>query len=421
MSAPPYRNCAAICGALLASASANALELRAALPSGGAVTCEFVTAEHSAIGIMLTCSGAPAIPDTAIVAALTGKVVYLEGADGEPQELTLGEGGFTLAPAPVREIPGTRNEPPVANADEADAPAGGAVVTIPVLQNDTDPELDFLTVNVLEPVGTPLGTAAVAVDSRSVQYTPPADIGTETAIIDRFQYQAADNHGGISDWANIAVTVKSAPPPPPPDACHPATGGDCLGQRADGQWVTLEQEMAGLVTGNLYIPNIESPKVVVYDRLGRESYWGCGPRPAAAVRPVGNCNYKYSLERDLTYVARFPLNAGQIPGASIVIKSDNLDAHFSYLFAVSTSPAELINGQSDGSPRCEVVAPVAGVTFSGPIRLGTRLLSAGCELLDRTATYTGRNHLYVKFKAVDAGGTDECSTGKPCRLYLNAW
>jgi hypothetical protein len=418
MSAPPYRNCAAICGALLASASANALELRAALPSGGAVTCEFVTAEHSAIGIMLTCSGAPAIPDTAIVAALTGKVVYLEGADGEPQELTLGEGGFTLAPAPVREIPGTRNEPPVANADEADAPAGGAVVTIPVLQNDTDPELDFLTVNVLEPVGTPLGTAAVAVDSRSVQYTPPADIGTETAIIDRFQYKAADNHGGISDWANIAVTVKSAPP----DACHPATGGDCLGQRADGQWVTREQELAGEVTGTLYIPSISSPRVVIYDRLARESYWGCGPRAAAAVHPIDKCNYQQSLELGLTYAARFPMrDDGIVPGVMAAIKTYNLNVHKNYLFGLSAAPVELEQGQPNLTPGCEVINPRSDMTFSAPIRIGSRVLSAGCDLLDQSIPRPGVKHLYVSFKPVSAGGDNECSTSKPCRLYLNVW
>jgi len=397
------------------------LELRAALPSGGAVTCEFITAEHSAIGVKLSCSGAPAIPDTAIVAALTGKVVYLEGADGEPQELTLGEGGFTLAPAPVREVPGTRNEPPVAHDDEADATAGGAVVTIPVLQNDTDAELDFLTVGDLEPVGTPLGTAAAAFDNRSVQYTPPADIGTETAIIDRFQYQAADNHGGISGWANIAVTVTSAPPPPPPDACHPATGGDCLGQRADGQWVTLAQELAGEVTGTLYIPNISSPRVVVYDRLGRESHWGCGPLAAPAVYPIGSCNYKHTLQRDLTYAVRFPLNSGTIPGTTVTINQRNLNVHPSYIFAVSTAPTELIQGRSGGIPGCEMLKPTSGVTFGGPIRLGTTVLTPGCELLDRMQTYTGRNHLYAKFKAVSAGGDNECSTAKPCRQYVRAW
>jgi hypothetical protein len=420
MSAPPYRNCAAICGALLASASANALELRAALPSGGAVTCEFVTAEHSAIGIMLTCSGAPAIPDTAIVAALTGKVVYLEGADGEPQELTLGEGGFTLAPAPVREVPGTRNEPPVANADEADAPAGGAVVTIPVLQNDTDPELDFLTVNVLEPVGTPLGTAAVAVDSRSVQYTPPADLGTETAIIDRFQYKAADNHGGISDWANIAVTVKSAPPPPPPDACHPATGGDCLGQRADGQWVTREQELAGAVSGNLYIPSIASPRVIVFDTQGKETYWGCGPRVAPGVRPKSNCDYSHSLELGMTYAVRLPISAGRIPGSSVKFEGDILNVHPSYLFAVGTEPRQLLQGQSGGVPRCEVIDPADRATFSGPVQLGA-FSAPGCELIDRAATYPGRSHIYAMFKPVNAGGNNQCSAAKPCRLYLRAW
>jgi hypothetical protein len=43
------------------------------------------------------------------------------------------------------------------------------------------------------------------------------------------------------------------------------------------------------------------------------------------------------------------------------------------------------------------------------------------DVVDRTATYPNRNHIYALFKPVSAGGSNECTTEKPCRLYLRAW
>lgn len=86
------------------------------------------------------------------------------------------------------------NYPPVAVSDIANLPfSGGGSVTIDVLANDTDPEMDALTVvSVTTPEN---GTASVSADGKKVIYTSNAGF---TGASDYFTYTMSDGNGNTS-------------------------------------------------------------------------------------------------------------------------------------------------------------------------------------------------------------------------------
>lgn len=99
------------------------------------------------------------------------------------------------------------NNPPVANADAYQMMQGGTLSVGPtgVLANDTDADGNPLTAISAYPAGFAFNLAA----DGSFTYTPPATF-TGTAS---FQYQAADNQGGISAPGTVNITVQANRPP----------------------------------------------------------------------------------------------------------------------------------------------------------------------------------------------------------------
>jgi hypothetical protein len=95
--------------------------------------------------------------------------------------------------------------PPVAADDAASTPVDAAV-TVPVLDNDTDPNGDPMTVtNLTQPAD---GTAQTNPD-QTITYTP----NTGFAGTDTFTYTANDGQAH-SNVATVTVTVADPPPPP---------------------------------------------------------------------------------------------------------------------------------------------------------------------------------------------------------------
>jgi CshA-type fibril repeat protein len=103
------------------------------------------------------------------------------------------------------------NQPPVAVSDRETIPAGGTA-TIPVLQNDSDPDnnLDPTSVSVIG--GPTNGTVTVNPDG-SITYTP--DLGFTGSDI--FTYQVCDSgNPTLCATASVVITVQAGPTPPPP-------------------------------------------------------------------------------------------------------------------------------------------------------------------------------------------------------------
>ncbi|MCB9137793.1 MAG: Ig-like domain-containing protein [Caldilineaceae bacterium] len=89
------------------------------------------------------------------------------------------------------------NQLPIA-VDDTGTTEQGMPITIPVLENDSDPDGDTLSI---EAVTAPANGQAVIEDS-SIRYTPSSDFVGE----ERFTYTATDSKGG-QDQATIAITV----------------------------------------------------------------------------------------------------------------------------------------------------------------------------------------------------------------------
>ncbi|OWY21537.1 hypothetical protein C7N43_08610, partial [Sphingobacteriales bacterium UPWRP_1] len=98
------------------------------------------------------------------------------------------------------------NSPPVANPDVA-ATEPGIPVTIPVLNNDTDPNGDTVSIVAID---TPPGNGFVFINADgTITYNPdPGFTGTDT-----FSYQITD--GELTDIGVVVVTVEELPNQPP--------------------------------------------------------------------------------------------------------------------------------------------------------------------------------------------------------------
>ncbi|MDT7855729.1 Ig-like domain-containing protein [Rubrivirga sp. S365] len=108
-------------------------------------------------------------------------------------------GGVASEPVTVTIRVGGENDPPVAQPDAATT-AEDTPVTIAVLDNDTDPDGDPLSVaSVVQPSN---GTATISPDGTTVVYTPNLNFNGA----DAFSYAASDGSGETSS-ASVSVTV----------------------------------------------------------------------------------------------------------------------------------------------------------------------------------------------------------------------
>ena len=109
------------------------------------------------------------------------------------------------------------NDPPVAAGDSAEVADGGDV-TVAVLANDSDPELDALTITAVTHGAN--GTVTINPDDTATY----AHNGSET-LADTFTYTIGDGNGGTAT-ADVSITVKRANNPPaiglPPGVSAPS-------------------------------------------------------------------------------------------------------------------------------------------------------------------------------------------------------
>ncbi len=111
---------------------------------------------------------------------------------------------------------GPPNQPPTANNDPNGSTDEDNPVTIAVLANDSDPDLDPLTVTGVDTTGTQ-GQVSVNPDG-TVDYDPGAAfqfLGQGESATDSFAYSISDGRGG-ADSATVTVTVDGLDEPPGP-------------------------------------------------------------------------------------------------------------------------------------------------------------------------------------------------------------
>ena len=183
------------------------------------------TSEDTSVGINVIANDSDADGDSLTVSGNTqgsnGSVVCagvsctytpaanFNGSDSFSYTASDGNGGTDSATVSV--TVSAVNDPPTAVADSASTQEGQQV-TISVLNNDSDPDGDSLT---LQSVGSASNGTASKVGNQ-VSYTPNGGFtGT-----DNFSYTASDGNGG-TDTANVTVTV--TPSNSPPNAVNDST------------------------------------------------------------------------------------------------------------------------------------------------------------------------------------------------------
>jgi Bacterial Ig domain len=130
------------------------------------------------------------------------------GADGFNYSVSDGIGGSDSGKATITVSANQINLPPTVNDNQYSVNDGDTLsVDAPgVLENDTDPNGDSLTVTSIAPAaGSAGGMFDLAADG-SFTYEPPS--GATCGVLDEFTYRVTDGHGG-ADTGIVAVSIAS--------------------------------------------------------------------------------------------------------------------------------------------------------------------------------------------------------------------
>ena len=188
--------------------------------------------------------------------------------DGIPDSVDQNNGGFGDIPSddlPDEDgdgIPDFQDlsSPPVAEDDNVTVPAN-AILNIKVLDNDTDPNGDPLSLLEFDSTSAQGGT--VTLDGNTLLYTPAANF----TGVDTFTYTISDGKGGI-DTATVTITVTevipfepAAEPTPQPETNRPPVAVD------DNQTLTTDSSITIDVLGNDSDPDGDSFSLDQFDAV----------------------------------------------------------------------------------------------------------------------------------------------------------
>ncbi|RLE36850.1 hypothetical protein DRJ23_06755, partial [Candidatus Acetothermia bacterium] len=180
-------------------------------PSASDVTVDYATADGTALqpGDYTAASGTATIPAGSLTTTVSVPIV--DDAVSEPtEEFYVNLSGATNATIGDSQGVGTilddeANNPPVA-VDDNTVTDEDTPVTIPVLENDSDPDGDTITVT---DTSIPTHGATVVNLDGTITYTPDPDYCGQ----DSFTYAISDGNGG-SDRAAVTITVNCVNDPP---------------------------------------------------------------------------------------------------------------------------------------------------------------------------------------------------------------
>ncbi len=181
--------------------------------TGQPVTVPVLLNDTDVNGDALTVVAAGPPANGTVVLNADGTITYTPnpgffGTDTFTYVVSDGNGGTSLATVTIDVL----NVPPTATNDTATAPPSGGPVTIPVLDNDSDPNGDPIFTVIAD---QPANGAAVVNTDGTITHTPrPGFRGTDT-----FTYWITDGNGNVVS-ASVTVTVP-APVTVPPRARPP--------------------------------------------------------------------------------------------------------------------------------------------------------------------------------------------------------
>ena len=155
------------------------------------------------------------------------------------------------------------NQPPVAE-DDTESTDLNTPVTVPVLDNDSDPDGDVIVIDDYETT-TSEGGEVVCVDGECT-YTPPFGFTGE----DTFTYTICDPEG-LCDTATVTITVVNDPTS---TGCTKTQGywkTHASGRKYDATWDQVDPDSAFFLSGETYLSIMTSPtKGHAYYILGQQ-------------------------------------------------------------------------------------------------------------------------------------------------------
>lgn len=162
--------------------------LAGAVPNSGSADVEIPTIDTSVARVRVHCANQP------FFAVNTSNI-------------TIGEGGTA------------GNTPPVAVADSYTVAQTASMVSLDVLSNDSDAENNTLRIIGVSNISS--GTATIANDALSINYTPASSFSGSAS----FDYRVSDGAAEATASVTVSVTAAPAPTPTPTPAPAPSSGG----------------------------------------------------------------------------------------------------------------------------------------------------------------------------------------------------
>src|SRR5690606_2813345 len=185
----------------------NAITDRSLSLGGGALTIDLVghVLFSDVDGDPLTYSASSSKTSVATTSLTSGRLNVTPVAAGTTTitvTATDGKGGSAQHSFQVTVVQ-QANIAPVAVNDVATTPED-TPVTVKVLDNDSDPDGDTLAKATVTVVSAPLhGKADINTSTGEITYTPESNYhGTDT-----FKYTVQDSRGGVSNAANVSITI----------------------------------------------------------------------------------------------------------------------------------------------------------------------------------------------------------------------
>ncbi len=171
---------------------------------GQSVSIAVLNNDNDPDGDMLTVTVINAPANGSVTISEAGIVSYtpvsgFSGSDGFVYQIDDGRGGVDSAKVTIDVTPAP-NQSPVANDESGISVQQGQSVSIPVLNNDNDPDGDMLTVTV---INAPANGSVTISETGIVSYTPVSGFSGS----DGFVYQIDDGRGGV-DSAKVTITVE---------------------------------------------------------------------------------------------------------------------------------------------------------------------------------------------------------------------
>ena len=254
----------------------NAVDDSATTMQGVPVTLTTLANDSDPEGDTLTITsvGTPS-NGTAVISG--GEIIYtpnpgFTGVDTFTYTISDGNGGTATATETVT-VTAKPNLPPIAVDDKEST--GCSAMTINVLNNDSDPDGD--TLSIIDVGSASLGTAVIS--GNTIVYTPSNTCGKGNTGTDTFSYTISDGNGNTAS-ANVTVDVNSFPCP---TACIDAEPDDVMVHPGETVSINVLANDAG--TG-LKIEAVDEPsqgtakivgRTIVYtandDATGSDHFW----------------------------------------------------------------------------------------------------------------------------------------------------